>query len=141
VSDPVAFGLARLAEEEAGAGAAFEAAPGRWHAGAEDILIRTPDPHWNGFCVANAAPPFDAHIAQFDPARELRDIGNKRAILAEHIPYDCTRPAGQRCDVCVSHEVYPNGVAVHQPWPCTTVRRLIARWDDHPDYLKEEWKP
>jgi hypothetical protein len=146
VSDPVAFGLARLAEEEL---TISHAGPTRtaWltlrDADGQMLYTTVAEPVGEEGWVANGdliADPANV-LVMYDSARELRDIGNKRAILAEHKAYDCLDPAGQRCDACVGREVYPNGVAVHQAWPCLTVRRLIARWDDHPDYRAEEWKP
>ena len=143
MTGPVAFGLARLAEEEAAAQAARRKRRAPWRlAGTGNrriILSASANPDLQ---VADpiCGTVISDHIVRHDPARELRDIGNKRALLAEHHPYDCLEPAGQRCDTCVGREVYPNGVAVHQAWPCTTVRRLIARWDDHADY-RQEWKP
>jgi Family of unknown function (DUF6221) len=155
VSDPVAFGLARLAEE---------AAEARSDQESHERLFG--DAPWAQVLCDPVIGPFGGqsrlrnvgtgmYVAKMsDPGRVLRDVGNKRAILAEHAPYDCSDPAGQRCDVCVSHEVYPggphevypggphevypSGVAVHQAWPCSTVRRLIARWDDHPEF-RQEW--
>lgn len=143
VSDPVAFGLARLAEEETRSRAAFEDAPGRWYAAGEDILIRATDPFWDGVCVANAHAPADAHIVDHDPQRELRDIENKRAILAGHL--DIESIYGLVCKVCVSWQDAPwgdgeteFGIAIPDPWPCPPIRRVIARWDDHPDF-EQEW--
>lgn len=39
-------------------------------------------------------------------------------VLAEHRPYADVRDDVQRCFTCVSTDAYPNGVAIHQAWPC-----------------------
>lgn len=66
-----------------------------------------------------------AHVMRHDPARVLREVAAKRAILAEH---------DDRC--CVKDV---SGYSV-QEWydpaddPCPTIRALAAIWNDHPDY-------
>ena len=125
-----AFVAARLDEDEA---AAKAATPGPWHAAGEDILSRAGDPYWTGACAANAAGADAAHIARHDPARVLREVKAKRAIMAMW-----------------EHENMPS---VYQPEP--EVQELInerrdtiemvlcemaAVWSDHPDY-RPEWTP
>jgi hypothetical protein len=80
------------------------------------------------------------HIARHDPARVLRDVEAKRAILADHAPYNCGEPPVQRCTRCASNDAYPSGVAIMEVFPCNTVRLLVATWSDHPEY-QEGWKP
>jgi hypothetical protein len=82
----------------------------------------------------NAACDF---LNQFRPLRMLREIEAKRAILAEHQPYDCMEPNGQRCYRCASDRAYRSGAAIHEAWPCATLRALAAIWSDHPDYRQE----
>lgn len=75
-----------------------------------------------------------SHFALHDPARELRRIALKRAILVEHGP---SRQDATRCRVCTAiHE----GHAQRFRAPCPTVRYLIAEWSEHPDY-DQAWKP
>jgi hypothetical protein len=158
MSDPVAFGTARLDEDEALALAAQVGQPGTWHATGEDILTVNPDPHWNGVCVANASGAEAAHIVRHDPARVLREVAAKRAILTEHKPAwrDVEWPhdengkgEAQVCPRCQNAEhgtledpgVLPEGfVTSYVLAPCPTLLALLSVYGDHPDY-DQEWKP
>lgn len=72
-----------------------------------------------------------AYIALWDPARVLRGIEAKRAILALHT--QSIRDGGcQVCDV-------PGGRRL-RPGACTTVRMLATEYADRPGY-REEWRP
>ncbi|MFJ9558295.1 DUF6221 family protein [Nocardiopsis sp. NPDC101807] len=55
------------------------------------------------------------HIARHDPARVLREVAAKRAVLALH------QDAGM-------------GDCAHSSDPCPTLRALAAPYVDHPDY-------
>jgi hypothetical protein len=63
------------------------------------------------------APEYAAHIARHDPARALREVAAKRAILAEHPPVPMRGIEASSCRLC------------RLPWPCPTVRALIAVYD------------
>jgi hypothetical protein len=78
------------------------------------------------------------YLVSVDPAHRLADIALKRAILAEHAPYDCGEPAVQRCTRCASDDAYPNGVAVMAAYPCATARQLGNEFSKHPGY-KAGW--
>lgn len=65
-----------------------------------------------------------AHIARHDPARALREVAVKRAILAEHFPID----------PCDAHDGNFETIA------CDTLRLLGSTWGDHLDY-SEDWAP
>ena len=94
---------------------------------------------------------FGWHIARHDPARVLREVEAKRAILRMHnrlTPYlesGFTYPAAANfCGYCGPGD---NWQAEHEPdhypgaaWPCQHVRILAAIWSEHPDY-QQEWKP
>ena len=72
--------------------------------------------------------PFDRgtrFIADHDPARVLREVAAKRAILAEHA-------AG--ADPCDVHDASLRTI------PCDTVLHIAAVWSDHDDY-RQEWAP
>lgn len=75
-----------------------------------------------------------------DPARVLREVEAKRAILGEHQPgYSTTypKPSGQpTCSVCNEGSWDVECI----PWPCPTVRHLSAIYSGHPGY-RQEWKP
>ncbi|MFI1562170.1 DUF6221 family protein [Streptomyces sp. NPDC020490] len=71
------------------------------------------------------------HIAAHDPARVLREIDAKRAVLALHT--QSIRDDGcQVCDV-------PGGRRL-RPDACTTVRLLAVVYADRPGY-RETWRP
>jgi hypothetical protein len=140
--DLIAFLAARLAEDEAAAKAAQLRFPGPW-----DRAV-TPDSP-----LPSAVSLYDsldesfgvirgsyaaAHIARHDPARVLREVEAKRAIMAAHPAAD---DEGQLfCSTCVSDaELYDEEFGAGR-WPCVTVRALIAVYSDHPDY-RQEWAP
>jgi hypothetical protein len=137
----VEFLAARYDEAEAlarGVDDHSEPWPGQWKADG-NLAVRT----YNGHVLAYAQhgefkPGFAAYVADNDPAHRLADIALKRAILAEHAPYDCSEPAVQRCTRCASDDAYPNGVAVMAAYPCATARQLGNEFSKHPEY-KAGW--
>lgn len=77
-----------------------------------------------------------AHIARHDPARVLREVEAKRAIIAEHSIFvaeneDPRKPRHEvGCERC--------GYLGNDPTSgCKTLRSLAATYSDHPDYRKE----
>jgi hypothetical protein len=164
--DLVAFWTARLDEDAVAAMAAVQsgnqfAEPGdhdpRWrrmegHGGGE---VRDMCSHHRGCIVVfdegAPGPEEAAHIARYDPARVLREVEAKRAILGMHSPtrphpeFGFTYPAAARfCGYCGPGD---NWQAEQEPdhypfalWPCRHARLVVAVWDDHPDY-RPEWKP
>jgi hypothetical protein len=87
------------------------------------------------------APQVARHIALHDPARALREVAAKRAILAEHHPTDWTAYGEHMCSRCVLDDDERHEDDHHWlPYPCPTVRALIAIWSGHPDY-RQEWRP
>ena len=118
MSDLVAFLAARLAADGAGA---------------EDF-------HDAASCEScmGAPGPFPCNCGH--PARVLREVAAKRAILAEHAPTDWTAYADRMCRRCVWNDEEPHDELHHWViWPCPTVRALAAIYSDHPDY-RQEWK-
>jgi hypothetical protein len=86
-------------------------------------------------CVVDAVAMEDAQfIARHDPARALREVTAKRAILAEHRPVTgiTSFPLCGRCGRDDHMEPFP------YQWPCVTVRAVAAVYSDHPDY-RAEW--
>lgn len=75
------------------------------------------------------------HIARQDPARALRDVEAKRAILDRHRRQAQDRWNDQRvigegtpfCGWCSDREEQAD-------WPCPDVLDLAAVWSDHPGY-------
>jgi hypothetical protein len=112
-NDLVAFLAARLDEDEAAA---------------EDV-------HNAYECESCMGPPGPFPCNCGYPARVLREVAAKRAILAEHKPYETggTHLSGPVfCSTCGEEDA----VEV----PCGTLRHLAAVYSDHPDY-RPEWKP
>ena len=78
--------------------------------------------------------PWDV-ITDYDPARVLREVAAKRAILGRHKPlYGMYGP----CCAWCSDDVDAFGLS--HSWPCEDVRDIIAVWSDHPDY-RQDWGP
>lgn len=71
------------------------------------------------------------HIAEWGPARVLREVDAKRGLLAEHAPRDGC------CRVCTAHA---NGQWTRFRAPCTTLRLLALPYADRPGY-QEGWAP
>jgi hypothetical protein len=79
-----------------------------------------------------------AHIARHDPARMLREISAKRAILTEHLPIESIY--GLTCKRCASWQEGPwaeggessseFGIAIPDPWPCLPVAAIAAARQD-----------
>lgn len=77
--------------------------------------------------VADVATADALHIAEWDPARVLREIDAKRRILSEHALN------GWVCSTCDNGDV-------DQTFPCPTLRLLALPYADRPGY-REEWAP
>ena len=128
VDDLIAFLTARLDEDEAAAKASW---PGPWDYETEVggfgpvgcVLMPIPQ-HKGARTGLTSFTPLGtqdadtaAHIARHDPARVLREVAAKRAIIAqwEHSP-------------------------VGSPVLTNALYQLAAVWSDHPDY-RQEWAP
>jgi hypothetical protein len=81
-------------------------------------------------------PEDSAHIAEWDPARVLREIDTKRQLLDEHQDVN-----DGSCGTCVDGEWgYPiHGGSSPQRFPCRTLRLLALPYADRPGF-REEWK-
>jgi hypothetical protein len=127
----------RLDEDEATARAAMEHSEGRW-----DWSMHNPRPYRTfladerGSVVLPAqnddvfpSAGVAAHIARHDPARVLREVEAKRAIL--DLTKDPDGPDGENLNWA-----YGIHAEAHQ----TVLRHLAAVYADHPDY-RQEWRP
>jgi hypothetical protein len=124
MDDVVAFVRARLDEDEAAAKAAW---------GIEWDWRYVAQPFGERPSIAHTV-----HIARHDPARVLREVEAKRAILDRHMPHE-TAFDGLACNWC-SEDVDDRPQIAKERWPCPDARDLAAVWNDHPDY-RQEWKP
>ncbi|AOR35873.1 hypothetical protein BFF78_36735 [Streptomyces fodineus] len=128
------FLRARFQEEERVARDAIAGAPGAvWGVMADDIeqVLTSQD----GRVTHTPMVQFGAedpvklltHVARHDPARVLRELQAKRALLEEH-----RRWAGGRCRTC------------RRGWrprsPCTTLRLLALPFAGHAEYDRS-WRP
>ena len=136
MADLMAFIAARLDEDEAAA----RRVEGTWREEAESIgvILVDGEPLIEGHITG-----LTAHIVRHEPARVLREVEAKRAILALHNrTHEC--PIGSTVQSAVkgpwlyiaSEHVEVAGTE----WPCTTLRQFADIWSDHPDY-RAEWKP
>jgi len=79
-----------------------------------------------------------AHARTHDPARVLREVAAKRAILElHHIRRIGTWPV---CTHCRPVDPEYTDDLTSEPWPCRTLRALAAVYSDHPGY-RQEWAP
>lgn len=145
MDDLIVFLLAQLALDEAAAKAAQMRFPGPWdRAVAPDSPLPSAvslyDSRDESLGVIRGSYAAD-HIARHDPARTLREVEAKRAILAEHGPANGRRDA-DRCRVCtaITHTGMGHTDARRFRAPCPTLLILAAIYSDHPDY-RQEWAP
>lgn len=138
----IAFVSARLDEDEAAAKAAVDSSMrakcAQW--------IAYPD--GNGYVIGDAGGHFAScliggegiarHVVRHDPARALREVEAKRAILAMYeerddyyLPkgvHDGRDPDERQCDAAAK--------AAYRD----ALEAIAAVWSDHADY-RQEWKP
>jgi Family of unknown function (DUF6221) len=114
VSDPAAFLRARLDEDE-------------------DLATLARPEFFTPECLAVFASAGDAaHVIRHDPARVLREVEAKRAILALHgIRRIGTWPV---CTHCRPVDLVHTDDLTSESWPCRTLRQLAAVYSDHPGY-------
>jgi len=91
-------------------------------------LVDDDDPHNITEYVNGAA--VSQFIARPDPARVLREVEAKQAIVEQH-------PVG---DLGYCMNCWANRTPQSMEAPCLTLRNLAAVYSGHPDY-REEWKP
>lgn len=139
----VDFLNARLAEDEAAAQAARDLMDEPWK-----IIPEGPEEEnyggefrvSNGVTIAGRVEEAKAvHIARYDPARVLREVTAKRAILEDHriVKADVdTEDFDFGCERCYFNR--DEGVA--GCGYCPTLKALAAIYSDHESY-REEWRP
>ena len=141
MTDLISFLNARLDEDEAAARAALPIYGPGWRPENSKVAGLGPARIWGKDSkrpVAEAARRVSAaHITRHDPARVLREVAAKRAILAEHGP---SRRDASRCRVCtaIAHTGMGHADARRFRAPCPTLLFLAAVYSDHPDY-RAEW--
>lgn len=130
------FLQARLDEDEAAAKAASGDEAADWHwtpavtAAGRAILVASGE--WDDTDIAQVDQDADdlaEHIARHDPARVLREVAAKRALLAVYEGF--SHPVS-----LLERATYPSFAEVLRG----QVRHLAAVYSDHPDY-RGEWKP
>ena len=129
----IEFLNARLDEDEAYARTAFadhnEAEPGWSEPWSGGVQV---GPHEDVILTFDSG--VSRHMVRHDPARVLREITAKRALLRAH-PFEpyADEPSEGFCAEC--QRGGSAGV-----WPCPTVRIMSAVYADHPGY-RQEWAP
>jgi hypothetical protein len=116
MDDLIAFVRARLAEDEAAANVALRVTA-EWYEVAQQAIACT-DTIEIGFAYQ--------HIVRYDPARALREVESKRAIVSLYRKY--ADDAG--FNAMIEDRMWTTGYVLFY---------LAAAWSDHPDY-RQEWK-
>ncbi|MCW2300717.1 DUF6221 family protein [Rhodococcus erythropolis] len=86
------------------------------------------------------------HIARHDPARILREVAAKRAVVVEHKLVPAKNVWGEStggfgCELCDSTpDLDLGGIEIERSDGCKTLRTLAVIFSDHPDF-DEEWRP
>jgi hypothetical protein len=134
--DLTEFLTARLDEDEAAANRGIRFAEGRERDCPDAELVemcerasrreRNYDQPW--WAATVMALRQQVQLAPHDPARVLREVAAKRAIMERHRPI--TRRPGWRSTCRFDN---------HR-WPCADVLDQAAAYSDHPDY-RDEWRP
>ena len=130
--DLTAFLTARLDEEHLLAHKFVYVDGGEWTA---DVLARLwwysdpPKPR-------SATDPIIQHAARYNPARIVREVETKRAILARHQQ----APGADGTLFCCWCSSDVDTASLDVWWPCPDVRDITAIWDGHPDY-DPAWGP
>lgn len=123
--DLAAFFAARLDEDEM---AAKHATEGVWRDVVSDVRS-TPEPYHGGNVATADTMSTAAHVARHDPARVLREVAAKRAILGFYVEASQpTRELRRSIFRPALTEVLSAAVRVH-----------VAVYSDHPDY-RQEWQ-
>jgi hypothetical protein len=138
------FLAARLQEDEDTARAALDLMDEPWNAipeGPEEENYSDEFRVSSGVIIAGRVEESKAlHIALHDPARVLREVEAKRAILKRHHPSD--EYESQLCTACQwdADCDAPRHDLDDEDAPCPDLRHLAAVYSDHPDY-DERWRP
>jgi hypothetical protein len=128
----VAFLEERLREDQ---GAAETAAPGPWHMDENQRIYAENGSYVTSPWTSDERDDDLDHVIRHDPARVLREVTAKRAILTEHPIRPADEPGDysfgcERCYFNRDEGVYGSGY-------CRTLKALAAVYSDHPDYRKE----
>jgi hypothetical protein len=113
---------------------AREATQGDWVWSREFV---TP-PGYHHRTIGPLEPGDAAFIAEYNPARALREIGAKRRLLELHRRDNFN--GASKYTTCVECS---QGYEVHEwgpKYPCGTVRLLALPYADRPGY-RDEWRP
>jgi len=140
----VDFLNARLAEDQTAAEAARDLMDEPWKVipeGPEEENYSGEYRISNGGTVAGRVEEAKAaFIARHDPARVLREVAAKRAMIAEHhTDPDYETPACVVCQWDVDCQT-PQHDLDEDDFPCGVLRHTAWPWHDHPDWLAK-WCP
>src|SRR5690606_37393394 len=96
----------------------------------------------DGYPRGLSDPEAAAHFARHDPARVLREVKAKQAVMAEHRPHDHRGEHGDAtfCDACQwdhgddSPRIDNHPAECFGQNPCRTLAALASVYADLPDY-------
>lgn len=133
--------LERLAEDEAVARAALDAPDSEWWVDPRKQRVVRGDPSTRAPIAEAIGWQVAAHIARHDPARVLREVAAKRAIVEAHgvqvMPGSFQyRPA--RCNTCADWENGDHDGPLLVDLPCPTLRALASVYAGAPGW-QELW--
>lgn len=120
MDDVTAFVKARLDEDVAALG---YVEPGPWTSSGPYVGSAA------GIIAQARHTETGAHIARHDPARVLREVAAKRAIVAAYAKADEWVNVSAGATAAYARQIMDE-----------TLRHLAAVWSDHPDY-RQEWAP
>ena len=146
-NDLLAFLNARLDEDEAAAEAAARKRKPPWRAevyagGLAGSINNSPEGasparHDRGHVAEAISGTVAPHIARHDPARVLREVAAKRAVIATVFAYEAKIDGEWAC--CHSaDEIAAGSCPETRLDDITALRELAAIWVGHPDY-RDEW--
>lgn len=134
----VEFLAARLDEDEA---AATEAGADEWTDEVNVWMVVDSKGEPVAYDEGKPTEEQAAHIARHDPARVLREVESKRAILADHSnPHSAAAAEDPGLEEGTRQSRRLNGewCVHHEDHECSTLRAMAAVYSDHPDY-RPEW--
>lgn len=108
----------------------------------EDVVIAFMGEEWSAedWEAAAGSGIVATHIARHDPARALREVTAKRALIAPHTRDDWYELADETTGSCESCSSYCDEAGCRHVvrWPCATLKAIAAVYADHEDY-RTDW--
>lgn len=103
-----------------------------WKFGGPSAVFHCDDPEDGCLDYQRTAEQEAAHIIRHDPARVIREVAAKRAILAEHEPDSADSRGRHPCRGCGVDN--SGGWSVDDINECPTLCAVAIAYSDHPNY-------